>query len=81
MTIAREQPKISYCDGCSSQITWGEWKNSGKHMPAHQDPKGNLILIDGYWEQLRPTPDPVTRYTSHFATCPKASTFRKERSS
>lgn len=75
-----EQPNVSYCDGCSSEITWGTWRNSGKRMPAHEDPKGNLILKDGFWEiakagvVLFPA---VKRYTSHFANCPKAKEFRR----
>lgn len=77
MTIAREQPKISYCDGCSEEITWGVWKNSGKRMPAHRDDAGKLILVDGFWQHAAPHDQFSERYTSHFATCPKASEFRK----
>ena len=73
-----EQPKLSYCDGCSSEITWGEWRKSGKRMPAHEDPNGNLILVDGFWEFAKATtPRQFTRYASHFSTCPDAAGFRR----
>jgi hypothetical protein len=75
------QPKISYCEGCSSEITWGVWRYSGKRMPAHEDPAGNLILVDGYWIILKSgQATTLIRYVSHFATCSKAKDFRRERS-
>lgn len=72
MTIAREQPKISYCEGCSTEILWGVWQKSGKRMPAHADPRGDLTWIDGYWFRATPNTPEEQRFTSHFATCPKA---------
>ena len=75
-----QQPKISYCEGCSTEITWGTWRASGKRMCAHEDPEGNLILVDGFWQFVRAGANLFpkhTLYTSHFATCPKAAQFRK----
>lgn len=82
MTIAREQPKLSYCSACSTELTWGAWKNSGKRMPAETDARGNLVLIDGFWVYAQPDNpafDELEKYTSHFARCPKAKEFRRER--
>ena len=70
-----ELPNISYCDGCSTEIKWGVWRNSGKRMPAHRDEAGRLVLVDGFW-QYAEHDSAEKRYTSHFVTCPKAATFR-----
>jgi len=65
---------MAYCSSCGAQILWGKTR-SGKAMPldAEPDPNGSWGL-DGD-RIVNGTVDP--RYTSHFATCPNASSHRK----
>lgn len=68
------------CKSCGAPIMWATSARTGKAMPidAEPTPNGNVCLVAG---QARPyTPDDAKlhrdRYTSHFATCPDAPTWR-----
>lgn len=71
---------MASCRSCEAPITWAETA-SGKSMPLDEvpTPKGNMVLIAG---KTRGATDEDRRlhrplYTSHFATCPDAGTFRR----
>lgn len=73
------------CKACDTEIRFAKTK-AGKTMPvdAKSSTDGNLVLFrDGHGtlcsraagpaDQLRP------RHKAHFATCPQAGSFRKDR--
>lgn len=71
------------CGGCGAAIIWVVTE-AGKSMPVDAQPaaKGNLVLIPSahgaplsHVENLLDPDGP--RYLSHFASCPKADTFRR----
>lgn len=77
--------ELSVCAGCAAPIVWCE-TSTGVQMPvdAVAVPDGNLVLYPGkrlcalalvVSAKLKP-PSDMPRYRSHFATCPKASSFR-----
>ena len=59
------------CKGCGAEIIWR--RLSGRWHPC--DPKKFTIVIDEDGGRL------VSGYESHFATCPKAGEFRKQKGS
>lgn len=82
--------RTAQCRSCGAEIIWTVTDAGGKRMPvdAHATPNGNLALYFpdrgrgpvvsktyGYHEADAEAP----RYTSHFATCPKAAEHRKPR--
>lgn len=73
--------KTSNCRSCGKPILWARTPN-GKWMPLDPEPNplGNLLLDeDGY---IGPHPEgaPVKGpYFSHFATCPNAAQYRKDK--
>jgi hypothetical protein len=86
---------MATCRSCDAEIVWARNEQTGKLMPfdATPDPKGRWALDDadegegleaaetGRPAELVAYIDPMagTRYTSHFATCPQASEWRKPR--
>lgn len=75
------------CRGCGARVVWAQTVN-GKAIPLNSspDPAGNLVLETANRDRsgarravyVRPgerAGEP--RYTSHFATCPKAERFRQ----
>lgn len=71
---------MATCRSCEALIIWAETTN-GKRMPIDERPtaKGNLVYVSG---EARAATDDDRRlkrplYTSHFATCPDAATFRR----
>lgn len=72
------------CRSCGAPIRWAQTA-SGKPMPlnAAADPQGLFALVDA--EDPREVPRAVSgrrlppgeRWTSHFATCPQADSWRK----
>lgn len=76
-------PKAALCRGCNAPIYWVT-TTQGLKMPINTvpDPNGLFVLE---WDgeepyainfERRSTPENVERFTSHFATCPKAKEFR-----
>ena len=76
----------SVCKACGAPIKWIKMA-SGKAMPVdakpipfRSDPKGGLTLVEEDGRVVRGMMDIESDkygYTSHFATCPMASQFRK----
>lgn len=75
------------CRACGASMIWGKWPN-GRGVPLDAEPSadGNIRLQrDGSAEilkgvQLAPARQRKERlFITHFATCPNADSFRKER--
>jgi hypothetical protein len=71
------------CKGCAAAIVFVPAYTTGKVMPLQLDSIGEWKIEDGNAKHIGPPPaqtslldQPVTRWTSHFAICPKASEFR-----
>lgn len=63
---------MSICKGCGKPIQWIEM-NSGKKMPVDAEPVTGVMIREGKGI--------ITKvFTPHWATCPKANQFRKEKS-
>ena len=89
MVGCRSRSQYGECSSCGAQIAWTITKND-KRMPINPagDPAGNLVLAGKQATDRGMTPvvhylkkDEVTaaqRYTSHFATCPKAAEHRRK---
>lgn len=60
---------MAVCKGCGAEVVWAK-TTSGKAMPLDAKAERRFILRDENAAL-------VETYTSHFATCPKASEFRK----
>lgn len=73
------------CRSCGAQIVFARM-SSGKRSPFQLDDDGEWIIIDGVashqgkapWRDIGEKPG-VPRYTSHFATCPQATSWRGAR--
>lgn len=79
---------VSRCRSCSAPIVWTVSATKGKPMPmnAEPDPNGEFILlrrgrdIVAYHRsdaRLEREQRDGLRFTSHYATCPSASLWRK----
>lgn len=68
------------CKGCGRKIVWGI-KPDGKRVPL--DAVAPVFLLRGLDKEQGCYPvdiaPPDTAFVSHFATCPKASEFSKNR--
>ncbi len=73
----------STCKGCGAPLIWAITEH-GKRIPLNQPEKRFILVL------VQPDNDPDLSYsyyearmretyTSHFATCPKADEFRKEK--
>jgi hypothetical protein len=60
------------CKGCGANIVWIKTA-SGKSTPIDAKPERRYISIDYNWVLM-------DTHISHFATCPKADSFRKSKS-
>lgn len=68
--------KTSKCKGCGANIIWANVEGSHKKMPLDEIPEKRILVYEIDNEivaSIRPT------YTSHFATCPQAGLFRKDK--
>lgn len=83
--------KRGICRGCGAPIYWVKTK-AGKSMPVNTTPvpfwaeagaRGKVVTADGAVVSCNLTGSRETisgfGYTSHFSTCPKAGTFRKNK--
>jgi len=61
--------KVQICPGCGKEIQWIRMAESGKAMPC-ETKLFRIVTRDGRV---------VSGWESHYAHCPKATTFRKER--
>lgn len=79
---------MAKCKSCGAEIIWLVME-SGKKMPCdaqkipcRENVNGKYILVLPSGKLIRADIDldsDVYGYTSHFATCPAANDFRKER--
>jgi hypothetical protein len=71
---------MAACRSCEALIIWAE-TTTGKRMPLDERPsaKGNLVFVGGVARAATDDDRRLHRplYTSHFATCPDAATFRR----
>lgn len=75
---------MTTCSSCGANIHWVRMEPSGKPMPLDEvpSPRGNVVRTDlkGGARAWKKDDDPaLTRWMSHFATCPHAASFRKRR--
>lgn len=80
---------MSMCNSCHRPVFWGKTEASGKRMPVDTHPvdDGNVLIVayDDKSPVLRvlkkgeDPPDEVSRYVSHFVTCPHRDEHRKPR--
>lgn len=70
-------PPTENCRSCGAEIRWMELKGKRHPVDAVQVKNGNLqMLQDGTLVVVRPDPN-LTRYVSHFSTCPNAPAWRR----
>jgi hypothetical protein len=62
------------CRGCGAPIVWAQVVSTGKKMPFNPPATALSTLTDAADRRID-----VVELDSHFATCPKADTFRKQR--
>lgn len=71
---------MARCKACEAEVIWAE-TTTGKRMPidAAPTPKGNMVYVNGVARAASADDRRLQRplYTSHFATCPDAASFRK----
>lgn len=71
---------MSSCRSCSKAIVFARM-SSGKMAPFESDADGEWIIVDGAASHQGKAPehwDAVPRYTSHFAKCPAATSWRRK---
>jgi hypothetical protein len=64
------------CTSCGAEIVWCR-TITGKATPMQADENGEWIIVQGIAHRGQSVG--VQRYTSHFATCPQASSWRKRK--
>ncbi len=70
---------MNRCRGCAAKVRWVTTA-SGRKMPVDPDPvrpDGERLFVWPDGEVGRTHPGFTSGYVSHFATCPKAGSFRK----
>lgn len=74
------------CRSCQTHIVFARSKTTGKLMPFEPDAAGEWVIVNGEAEHVGKAPatpvegvETVQRWTSHFAKCPDAQTWRKKR--
>jgi hypothetical protein len=70
----------SRCRGCEATILWARTK-TGSRIPLDAEPTraGNVAFVDGYarvFPKGHEFPQSAEVYMPHWATCPKADSFR-----
>lgn len=68
------------CKSCGAPITWAKHHTTGKLMPLERDKNGEWAIVGGLaWKTNDPKIDLGALdqlYSSHFATCPQAASWR-----
>lgn len=74
------------CRSCQTHIVFARSKVTGKLMPFEPDEGGEWALANGVAEHVGKAPaepvegvETVPRWTSHFARCPDAQSWRRKR--
>jgi hypothetical protein len=70
---------MASCRSCNAEIEFVKSATTGKFVPLDLKPTadGNLFVNNGFVHAFDNEPSRVRR-TSHFATCPQASSWRKK---
>ena len=71
---------MARCRSCGAVMEWAKTQ-AGKVMPIDAEPSenGNLVYAQAGVVRFAKPDDPGPRFTSHFATCPDAKQFRRDR--
>lgn len=81
---------MATCTSCGRSIFWGKTEASNRRMPVDMHPvdDGNVLIVSREEERTpllrvlkrgeEPPPE-VSRYVSHFVTCPEAEQHRKKK--
>lgn len=74
---------MASCKSCHAPIVWATMERTGKSSPFEPDPEGEWIInSEGVASHQGKSPEffehVVPRYTSHFARCKDAGTWRKK---
>jgi hypothetical protein len=77
---------VSWCSACHAEIRFAK-TSTGKSMPldANPNPEGPIVLtghpgVVTFLSEAEKNDGQLRyRFTSHFATCPKADQFRRKR--
>lgn len=72
---------MAFCKGCGANIEWHK-TSTGRNIPIDPEPhsRGNLALDARLRMVYMPHGSKPRMWRSHFVTCPKAETFRKQAS-
>jgi hypothetical protein len=82
--VVVEQVATARCKSCRALIAWAKMERSGKASPFEPDPEGEWIIVDGVASHQGKVPEwqpperSVPRWTSHFARCADAKSWRKK---
>ena len=74
---------MTRCRSCGKEIVFARMATSGKSAPFERDEAGEWIVVDGVAShqgkapENQPTESTVPRWTSHFARCAQAASWRK----
>lgn len=67
------------CRSCRAEVVWTV-TTSGRRMPVEAAERGNVVLgREGEALVARVVDDGQGTHVSHFATCPQANSWRRER--
>jgi hypothetical protein len=69
---------MSKCRGCGAEIIWATTELSGKAVPLDVMVEKRFLIL--HYDADKPCVRLHDTYMPHFATCPKASEFRKNQS-
>ncbi len=76
--------QMTKCRSCGAPIVWAVTPTTRRPMPMQVDPQGTWVIEAGVVRHVGPVvaeiglgdAQPVTRFATHFATCPHASGWR-----
>ena len=84
LVLHRGVGRPTRCRSCGKTIVFAESSATGKLAPFELDPEGHYVLENGKARfvgkgsvQLELGAAPVPHYTSHFASCKDAASWRK----
>lgn len=71
--------RIAKCKGCGADIGWVKMRTGGV-MPIDPEPLKVVVVRKELHSDEAPG-SLITAYNTHWASCPKADTFKKEKKS
>lgn len=86
-TLSRGIGVPAKCRACKAPIVFAITYTNGKNAPFEADETGEWVLTNGIAKHVGPVPTQLElgapeqppRFTSHFARCPAADSFRSRR--